>query len=393
MLFGATTKTQVRVMMQVIQKFCSASGEKVSLNKSEIFVSSNIHSSKAKALSRVARISLIKDLSKYLGAPMLHGRVTKATYSDLCNKVGRKLEQWSNKFLSMAGRVSLVQAVSSTMASYIMQTTLLPDSVAMEIDKLNRNFIWGQAKSSDSYTWRSILKSRGVLAKGLGKVVNNGLHTNFWLDSWLPCGPLINFTVRDLSPTETELPVACFCDEYGNWDLDSLIDILPMQILQKLESYPIDPSSTEKDKCFWTLTSSGEFSVKSAYESESTTNLAEHNKLRLVWCLSSCKKVKMFIWCVLHESLPTAAWLMLRKLGSSSTCSRCNNETENLIHALHDYPASRDTWLAIKPNLTFGEFFVLDLQAWIQLNMSGNGLHDELPESGIFIHTIWMVWH
>ncbi|EOY08834.1 Uncharacterized protein TCM_024073 [Theobroma cacao] len=78
------------------------------------------------------------------GTPMLHGGVTKATYFDICSKVGRKLEQWSNKFLSMAGRVSLAQAVTSTMASYIMQTTLLPNNVAMEINKLNMNFIWGQ---------------------------------------------------------------------------------------------------------------------------------------------------------------------------------------------------------------------------------------------------------
>lgn len=321
-------------MMRDIHKFCSALDQKVNRQKSKMLVFSNINPTRAKELSCAAYTSLTNDFGKYLGTPMLHGRVQRTTYSDLCSKLLRKLDQWSNKFLSMAGRVSLVQAVTNTMALYIMQTTLIPDNVAKEIDKLN--FICGRlggerkihaitgapfvfpktlevyrlerpgnlicftcqawleivarkgfflveilwkkylqnndlfsvkAKSSDSHIWSSILKNREVLAKRLAMVVNDGLHTKFWLDSWLPCGPLIGFVTRDLSLAEIDLPVACFCDDYGNWDLDSRTDSLPMQVIQKTAPYSIDPSSTENDKCLWTLTSSGEFTVKSAYES------------------------------------------------------------------------------------------------------------------------------
>lgn len=176
-----------------------------------------------------------------------------------------------------------------------------------------------KAKSSDSHIWRSILKSREVLAKGLAMVVNTGLHAKFRLNSWLPCGPFIGFATRVLSLAEIDLPVACFCYDYGNWDLDSRTASLPMQVIQKIAPYSIDPSSTENDECFWTLTSSGEFTVKSAYESLIAINLPEINKCRQLWSLMSCRKVKM-----------------LRILGSSSFCNRYKNATWNLIRALRD---------------------------------------------------------
>ncbi|EOY22291.1 Non-LTR retrolelement reverse transcriptase-like protein [Theobroma cacao] len=121
----------------------------------------------------------------------------------------------------------------------------------------------------------------------------------------------------------------------------------------------------------------------------------------------SLEKSKMLVSSNVHSSKAKAlshvacisltkdfvAWLMSRNLGPSSVCSRCNNDIKNLIHALRDCPLSRDTWLAIKPNLTSGDFFGLDLQTWIQSNMTSNVLHDALPWSGIFIHTLWMLWH
>lgn len=99
-----------------------------------------------------------------------------------------------------------------------------------------------------------------------------------WLGSWLPCGPSINFATKNLSLVEIKLPIACFYDKYGNWDLDSLTDFLPMEVLQKIISYSINSSNTDTDKCFWILTSNEEFSIKFAYESQSATNLSEKNK-------------------------------------------------------------------------------------------------------------------
>ncbi|EOY00056.1 Uncharacterized protein TCM_009467 [Theobroma cacao] len=79
--------------------------------------------------SRIVKISLTKDFVKYPGTPMIHGRITRATHSELINKTKLRLESWSNKYLSMAGQISLVKLVLSAMATYLMQMTFLPKHV------------------------------------------------------------------------------------------------------------------------------------------------------------------------------------------------------------------------------------------------------------------------
>lgn len=98
-LFITATQTQLQVMMRVIHKFCSVLDKKGSLQKSRMLVSSNINPTRAKELSCAAYMSLTNDFGKYLGTHMFHSRVKRATYSDLCSKLLRKLEHWSNKFL------------------------------------------------------------------------------------------------------------------------------------------------------------------------------------------------------------------------------------------------------------------------------------------------------
>lgn len=87
MLYGVATQKQVEVMMNVMKVFCDNSREKVSLSKSRLLVSSNISHDQATKLSNFCQIHLTKDFGKYLGAPLIHGQVTKMTYEDIIGKI------------------------------------------------------------------------------------------------------------------------------------------------------------------------------------------------------------------------------------------------------------------------------------------------------------------
>ena len=58
-------------------------------------------------------------------------------------KVQAKLSSWKAKLLSLTGRVILVQSVTSTIPAYYMQNVALPIRVCSNLDKLNRDFLWG----------------------------------------------------------------------------------------------------------------------------------------------------------------------------------------------------------------------------------------------------------
>lgn len=76
-LFVEASEQELYVMMEVLNNFCEASSEKINLTKSKLLVSSNIDHHQALALSNHCGISLTTDFGKYLGAPMIHGRVTR----------------------------------------------------------------------------------------------------------------------------------------------------------------------------------------------------------------------------------------------------------------------------------------------------------------------------
>ncbi|XP_004306074.1 PREDICTED: putative ribonuclease H protein At1g65750-like [Fragaria vesca subsp. vesca] len=89
---------------------------------------------------------LTNDLGKYLGMPLIHSRVNKHTYDGIFDQVQSRLSSWKSKVLSMAGRLTLIQSVSSAIPNYAMQTAKFPVSLCENLDKLNRNFLWGDTE-------------------------------------------------------------------------------------------------------------------------------------------------------------------------------------------------------------------------------------------------------
>lgn len=83
LLFGQASLSQMEVIMKCMDIFCQASGQRVSVEKTRILVSKNVHHTRAMELSSVSGFGLTSDLGKYLGVPLLHGRKKKETYGYL----------------------------------------------------------------------------------------------------------------------------------------------------------------------------------------------------------------------------------------------------------------------------------------------------------------------
>lgn len=86
-----------------------------------------------------------EDIGKNLGVPILSKRATKETFESLITRVRDRLSWWKADQLSFARRQVLVQSVSAAIANHVMQTTRLPYSFCEELDRINRNFLWGRS--------------------------------------------------------------------------------------------------------------------------------------------------------------------------------------------------------------------------------------------------------
>ncbi|XVF41198.1 hypothetical protein PTKIN_Ptkin01aG0260900 [Pterospermum kingtungense] len=71
-----------------------------------------------------------------------------------------------------------------------------------------------------------------------------------------------------------------------------------------------------------------------------STAAIEKSIWRKVWSCSLPKKVKAFLWKILHGILPTAKNLEDRGVPMDSLCAQCNTEVETGLHAIRVCPVS-----------------------------------------------------
>ncbi|XP_016206120.1 uncharacterized protein LOC107646451 [Arachis ipaensis] len=106
----------------------------------------------------------------------------------------------------------------------------------------------------------------------------------------------------------------------------------------------------------------------------------EHDNWLWVWRLHIPEKYKFLIWLSLHNAIPATEFRLGRGLVLSSTCHRCQNGYESILHCLRECPSAKEVW-----NL-------------LGMYSDNSNLHDWLyrgARSGdifLFFSTIWWIW-
>ena len=140
-LFSKANNDQVLVVEKVFNYFCDCSGQRLSKDKSMVFFSRNVNDKTAKILGRLLGMKVTNNLGRYLGVPLIYGRITKETYKYIIERVDKRLKDCSSRRLSMAGRLMLNQTVLSVILSFTMQTAALAKTTCSAIDKVRRDFL------------------------------------------------------------------------------------------------------------------------------------------------------------------------------------------------------------------------------------------------------------
>ena len=109
-----------------------------------------------------------------------------------------------------------------------------------------------------------------------------------------------------------------------------------------------------KDVLIWLLSSSGSYSVRSAYrmlmEAENSVLLSSsspffvHSIWKKIWKLKVPKKV--CLWRTAIDSLPTKQNLRLRHIPIDDTCEGCNDQSKSLLHCLWLCDQAQSMWLS-----------------------------------------------
>jgi hypothetical protein len=122
------------------------SGQEVSHDKTSVLFSRNVTRGVKTKLLNISGFREASSFGKYLGVP-LHGRAPKkADFQYLLDQVSAKLSMWKATHLSFVGRVTLAKSVIEAVPIYPMMSTPIPKACLDQIQKMQRNFIWGDTE-------------------------------------------------------------------------------------------------------------------------------------------------------------------------------------------------------------------------------------------------------
>jgi hypothetical protein len=142
-LFCRANNRETTKLKEILQTYEAASRQAVNFQKSEIMFSRNTPDADREEIKNLFQVTATLGSGKYLGMPSMIGRNKKAMFGYLRDRIWRKIQQWSGKHLSKAGREVLIKSVAQSIPTYCMSTFLLPTTLGEELQRMINSFWWG----------------------------------------------------------------------------------------------------------------------------------------------------------------------------------------------------------------------------------------------------------
>jgi len=81
-------------------------------------------------------------LTSFLGLPLRAPYKCKEVWNPVLERTHIRLVGWKGRYLSKEGKLILIKLVLSSLPTYFLSLLVIPSSIAYEIEKSQRNFLW-----------------------------------------------------------------------------------------------------------------------------------------------------------------------------------------------------------------------------------------------------------
>ncbi|KAL9682430.1 hypothetical protein QQ045_014228 [Rhodiola kirilowii] len=160
--FTNGAKNSIKNLLDIIGNCCKVSGQQLISSKSSIIVPDNFLSWRKEEIIRISGFAEGNLLVAYLGVPLFRGRVRIDMFSALVDKVTARVNGWMKRFLSMGGKVTLVNSVLNSVGIHSMMALPVPITILNRFMSLMANFIWdsGGEKHHHWKAWQDLCKPK-----------------------------------------------------------------------------------------------------------------------------------------------------------------------------------------------------------------------------------------
>jgi hypothetical protein len=183
LIFGNATLLEASSIKSCLDKCYSWSSQTINANKSFIRFNNNTNRTTSTFILNILPFNLHPTCSISLGLPIMMGRSKGAAFRHIIDFIHHKMEGWTAKTLSQAGKLVLIKVVAAAVPSYAMSTFLLPKGLCRKLDQVFKNFWWGfppqKVRNLSFKSWNSLCSPKASGGLGFRKMeeVNLGLIT------------------------------------------------------------------------------------------------------------------------------------------------------------------------------------------------------------------------
>jgi hypothetical protein len=166
------------------------------------------------------------------------------------------------------------------------------------------------------------------------------------MDPWIPWIEGFKPKPRDpLTPKNSMAVSSLINSSTREWRLDMLVDLFEFEIVAAIQKIRL-PFFSRSDKIVWIKDPKGQFSIKTTYNTCQETSISHSQDplWKKLWKLKLYDRVKMLLWRIASNVLPTKDNLA-KKLGITDTdCPLCNEANEIVTHLFFECPVARLIW-------------------------------------------------
>ena len=144
-LFYNAEVEQVPHVQLLLLCFQAVTSLKVNVAKSKMVSIGEVNNVHALAEILGCRVGALP--MTYLGMPLGASHKSSFIWNLILEKIERKLVGWKKLYLSKGDRLTLLKSTLSSLPTYFLSLFTIPTHVANKIEKLQRDFLWGDLKT------------------------------------------------------------------------------------------------------------------------------------------------------------------------------------------------------------------------------------------------------